>query len=320
MTLLDYDSRFVLRSCPCCGSSDGDLLFDLEAEQFCSVNWSYSTDIRQLLDLPLGARFPIYRCRGCRFVYARLLPPKEFLSCVYEQIILHEECLKGSENKTSYARRMRYVASLIDLAPRQESLRALDFGCGVGVTSRMLSCAGVETFGYDSSRSRADYVKSKAFTIVRDEQTISEHGPYDIIVCDNVLEHVSQPLQTAGFLASVGRSDAVLYVSVPDYEGPFIEQQLAAIRAGHAVDMSLNPWEHLNYFSLFHLDNLLAKHGFFPITATQLVGHVDIGLRPEASISMRLKNGMASMYRLSKYVVTGNSLRNVNGVFYRLSI
>jgi hypothetical protein len=171
--------------------------------------------------------------------------------------------------------------------------------------------------GYDPSPGRRELAAEPGCLVVHDEQALRAYGPFDLLVCDNVLEHVPDPSQTVRQLAHLSAEGATLFVSVPSYEEPFIQAQLRAVGGGGGVDMTLNPWEHLNYFSLKHLDRLMLAHGFSPIRGDELPGKVDIGLRPDSQISRRLKNGLASALRLWRYVVHGASVRNANEVFYK---
>lgn len=312
------DTRFAVRCCPFCGESRPQILFDLAAAQFCSANWSYSKDYAELLGISAEAAFPVDRCESCGFIYARFLPDPEFLTTVYDRVIVYEKCLEGSENRSSHARRLAYVATLIGLAPAAEPQRALDYGCGLGVSLRILQAASVEAVGYDPSPVRNERVGSFG-VLVEDEQQIEDHGPFEMIVCDNVLEHLAEPAKTLDLLASVCSPEAVIYVSVPSYEARMVEKQLAALNARRAPDMTLNPWEHLNYFTLRHLDRMMQRAGFAPIEASQLPGAVDIGLRPEPRTMARLKNCLGSAARLTRYGVQGRTDRRVEHAFYRFT-
>jgi len=141
-------------------------------------------------------------------------------------------------------------------------------------------------------------------------------GPFDAVVCDNVLEHMPMPSEAIAFLWSVTRPGAVLYVSVPNHDEAFIALQSELFSAGRALDMSLNPWEHLNYFDLAHLDGLLARGGFQPVARTSLPGEVRIGLRAEADLGRRIRNSLASALRLARYAMTMQTVRSVNEEFY----
>lgn len=292
------------------------MLFNLKARQFCSANWSYSQDYPELLGISEEEAFPVDQCKSCRFIYARFLPTPEFLATVYDRVIHYEKCIQGSENSKSYARRLAYIATLIGLAPASKTLRALDYGCGLGVSLRILQAASIETVGFDNSLLRSQTIKDWGI-IVENEKQIQNNGPFEIIVCDNVLEHLADPAGTLNFLASVCRPEAVIYVSVPSYESRMVKKQLTALRKQQDLDMTLNPWEHLNYFTLEHLDRMMNRAGFIPIEATQLPSAPNIGLRPELHTMARLKNSLASARRLIRYALKGRIERTVEHTFYR---
>lgn len=311
---------FTERPCPACGSHDRILLFPLKASQFCPANWTYAANYNELLGLTGSECFPIERCQSCRFVYARLLPSHDFLKLVYEQVILFDACHGGSENRLGYARRMRYIATLLDLCIHKEDLHALDFGCGLGVTLRLLRSVNVTVIGYEPSPVRTDSIKVPGVTVLQSVGEIeSLQETFDMVICDNVLEHVPEPLKTINLIAALCKPGAVLFVSVPGYEDAFIKRQLEVIEKSEIPDMTLNPWEHLNYFDLLNLDRMLLKAGFEAVKASELSEHINIGLRPETTLLNRVKNGLASTVRTIRYVALGDTARSVEHSFYRFA-
>lgn len=304
-----------MRACPLCGSNEHDDVVRLEAEEFCRTNWTYSPGFRAILGLPETATFPIVRCRRCGMKFAAVLPDDAFLTALYDSVIRKPDCIAGSENRSSYARRLRYVAELIDLAPPGEPLRALDFGSGLGVTLRILAACNVEATGLDPSAMRADYVRERDLAIVGDIASL--RGPYGLLIFDNVLEHLPDPVATLVALREVSAIGSVAYVSVPPYEEAFMRRQVEAQRRGDAIDMTLNPWEHLNYFSLEHLDALMNRGGFRRLTTRERAGAPGIGLRAERSAVRRMKNAAASLSRLARYTLRGDVLATAEHAFYR---
>ena len=311
------DSRFNLRSCPCCGISERERVLELPAQSFCAANWTYSKEFAQILSIAPDMPFAIARCLGCAFVYAELEPDAAFLAKVYEEVIRHDDNLAANEVAKGYARRMHYIANLLELVHPGGPMRALDYGCGLGVTLRLIESAGVRSVGFDTSSMRLDYAANSSGTVVRTHRELQMDAPYDMIVCDNIIEHLPNPVETIRFLATVAKRGTVMFVSVPDCNARFLKGQRRAVRQAKILDMSLNPWEHLNYFDIEHLDSMLGRAGFLPILDHELVGNVDIGLRRDAGFLPRFKNACASGVRLARYALTGRTLRSPNCVFYR---
>lgn len=303
------------RRCPLCESNEHETVVDLEADAFCRTNWTYSADYRMILGIAESARFPIVRCRRCAMVFALLLPDADFLIALYDRVIQKAECVAGSENRPGYGRRLRYVAELLELAPPADPLRALDYGSGLGVTLRILRACGVGATGFDPSALRSDYVREQELTIVGDPSELN--GAFEIVVLDNVIEHLPDPVATIEGLRGMTMSGTVAYVSVPPYEETFLRAQIERYRAGEAIDMTLNPWEHLNYFSLAHLDALMLRGGFRRLTARERVSPPTIGLRAERNAVRRSKNAAASLARLARYAMQGDVLATAEHAFYR---
>ena len=311
------DTRFKERQCPCCGNSERTRLFELAAARFCVSNWTYASDYPAILGISPDKCFPIARCCVCGFVYAELEPDATFLAKVYDEVISHEANIAANENLSNYASRMRCVADLLDLAPSHTFHNALDYGCGLGITLRLLESTRVRCVGFDISGIRTRYLANTRIKVAGNYDELRTEGPYDLIICENVLEHLSDPTEAIGFLASVAVEGAVLYVSVPDCNSSFIKAQRLADQAGLALDMSLNPWEHLNYFDLSHLDQMLERARFLPVPELDLPGVVNIGLRPEKEMMQRLKNACATGIRLVRYALHGQTVRSPIGAYYR---
>jgi SAM-dependent methyltransferase len=214
---------------------------------------------------------------------------------------------------------MQYLSALLALSSEQKQITALDFGCGLGITARLLHTCKIETVGYDPSPSRSRSAEESGYTLVRSEKDLISRGPFDLIICDNVLEHVPLPSETIRLFSSLSSEGSLLYISVPDFEEEILNREINIAKRGLPISMSFNPWEHLNYFDSKSLDRLVESSGFKRIPATLLPGPLDIGLRPERGSMARFKNGLASLGRLIRYAITGKGSVSVCSAFYRFS-
>ncbi len=108
-------------------------------------------------------------------------------------------------------------------ALRRPGARVLDVGCGnhsPALTKRYFPRCVYH--GIDSSRWNRDAADDAAMDrffdldLERpDELDAVEDGAYDAVFCSHVLEHVREPYEVAGKLASKLAGDALLYVEVP---------------------------------------------------------------------------------------------------------
>lgn len=308
--------HFKKRVCPLCGNAVHTPVLKLEPHEIISANWSYQREKKDSLPDTIPASFDIVRCDSCAFIYAEYLPPHEFLSFVYDELIDIEAARQESYSRHNLAGRMEYLAKLLRLVP--DNARILDFGCGFGPTLALLNAVQrIEAVGLEVSKARARELERWHRQIVRDAAGLKAHGPFDAVVLDNVLEHVPDPRQTINLISSVCSEGAIFYVSVPDIGQKYLRAQIGLNKHSKLLGMDINPWEHLNYFDLAHLDSLMESAGFVALDADELPGEVSIGLRAESGMVERVKNAMASMYRCAKYALTGKALSSVNRRFYR---
>jgi SAM-dependent methyltransferase len=294
------------------------MVFNLEVDQFCRTNWSYNADYRTILGIEDSEYFPIDRCLQCRFVYARFLPSAEFLNKVYEDVINRKIAEKASWELHDLARRLGYIRKLLLMLGHHDR-PVLDFGCGFGATTRLLADCGLKTVAYDPSRIRVEFVQKRCAEalVAHDLKDLEENGPYAGVILDNVLEHTPDPDIVIRFIGGLMTHGAIVYLSVPSYEEANIRQLKRDVEGNRLSEMTLNPWEHLNYFDVEHLDGLMKKYCLVPLRRYELPGPVEIGLRPESVPSRRIRNSIASVRRLFWYAVNGTAVDGVNDRFYR---
>lgn len=103
--------------------------------------------------------------------------------------------------------------------------RVLDVGCSTGYLAAVLAQTGCRVVGieYDehaAQRARArDALEAVLVGSVDDDDVLAraaEHGPYDAIVCGDVLEHLPHPESTLRALASQLAEGGRAIVSVPN--------------------------------------------------------------------------------------------------------
>lgn len=310
---------FQSRDCPHCRSSQREIVFNVEVDEFCRINWSYNSNYRSVLAIEEFTYFPIDRCLQCGFVYARLLPSAEFLNKLYERVINADIAAKASWNLQDLARRLGYVGKLCRLIRDDQDRAVLDFGCGFGATARLLADCGMKIVAYDPSPVRVDAVRKRcAEALVTDNlKDLEKNAPYAGVILDNVLEHAPEPNLLIEFISGLLRPDAIVYLSVPSYEEADVRRLQKDIQRNRLSEMTVNPWEHLSYFDIKRLDRLLGTYKLVPLRRCELPWSVEIGLRPERVLSRRMRNSMASGCRLLWYAIRGTTFDSVQDRFYR---
>jgi SAM-dependent methyltransferase len=288
-------------------------LLRVTAGQIVESNWTYRAEkVDGLAVDPAG--YPIQECSSCGFLYAGLLPDQAFLAQVYDSVIDDAAAENDNLGHLGSAAKMTHLATFLRLLPGEGCVRVLDFGCGFGPSMALLAAIpSVEALGFEASAARLARLAQRGLPATSSDVEMLSRAPYDGILVDNVLEHLPEPKVTLHLLRRLCRPGSIVFVSVPDVR----RETLRAGAADGPLRMDVNPWEHLNYFDIHHLDAMLADAGFAPIRQGELPRDVDIGMRPARSMSARARNGAASLVRLLRYVGGGEAMASVTARFYR---
>ncbi len=126
--------------------------------------------------------------------------------------------------------------------PANDSLRALDVGCGTGATAVRLARLGIHVTVLDSSPAMLDIARSAALEAgvmekmalkLGDADQLANLFPvasFDVILCHNVLEYLENPIAVlCGAARALRNSSAMLSILVRNRAGEVFK---AAIQAG----------------------------------------------------------------------------------------
>lgn len=119
-------------------------------------------------------------------------------------------------------------------------VRVLDVGCGTGsLLTFPLALAGYRIIGIDvdepSVRLYASQRPKQASLIVGDVLSLAESRSFDVIICSEVLEHLSDPRIVLAKLAGLLRPGGRLIVTVPNGYGAFEWEEVLWKRLGFFV-------------------------------------------------------------------------------------
>jgi SAM-dependent methyltransferase len=240
----------IERSCAVCGSNNKQLLF---RQQFSGFNEG------NLLD-----GYDVVACQQCGFCFADHIPDQAAFDQYYRNMSKYERHEHSGHMNEYDQHRLPITAQLITRHVPNRQARVLDVGCSTGSLLYVLTQYGFDNvLGLDPSPVCAqvaqDLYKIRVVTgALADLSSSSE--TFGLIILSSVLEHI-RDLDTAlaklyDLLAEQGK----LYLEVPDVtafatspDAPFQEFSI----------------EHINYFSIATLSNLLQKHNFQFVFAQQ---------------------------------------------------
>jgi SAM-dependent methyltransferase len=250
--MADIDISLRDRSCcPLCGDEGARLLMSfhdtrLSNETLSDFGYSQETE------------FPIVECAGCKFMYSKRLLSDAGLNGRYEKLTDHRKSLETCFRPAIYLDMLKVwteVFPRVAADAERISIKALDFGCGWGAYMKTVQYYGIECFGFDFDCTKAAFVRDQGMTMIAEPEAAA---PFDMIICNQVLEHLKDPLETAARFRNLLKPGGFAWVSVP-----FNSHGLKAdLEKGPPYRRVIDPWEHLNYFTKSSLTRVMASAGF----------------------------------------------------------
>lgn len=202
---------------------------------------------------------PFVRCRGCGLVYAHPRPDPARLADGY-RAYADEAYLAEEAGRAGAARKV-----LRAIRPVKPAGRALELGCACGILLHEFQQAGYATLGLELSE-WAGRVGRERYGLDIRPQTLEAAGlgdrEFDVVILNDTLEHLADPVRTLGECRRVLKDDGVLYIFTPDVGS------VAARRLGGRW------WNvvaaHTALFDAATLERLLGRCGF---RGRRLPGH-----------------------------------------------
>lgn len=166
----------------------------------------------------------------------------------------------------------RYSSHAVILAHAGEGVgkRLLDVGSADGYLAELFRDGGFEVVCLESNSFYAAKARQKALHVVQadlDSPLPEIRGPFDIIVCGDVLEHLKDPLTVLRELAKHLKADSRVILSVPNVAHLWIRLQLAAGRFEYG-ERGILDRTHLRFFTLSSFRRLLQDAGLEIIKLT----------------------------------------------------
>jgi SAM-dependent methyltransferase len=102
------------------------------------------------------------------------------------------------------------------------STKVLDLGCGHGIFGAQLLKKGCHVEFADENNCLMIGTKNATFRQINiDKERIEALGKYDVVICSNVLEHLSNPQRLIGAIPSLLNPNGVCYLSWTNWLSPW---------------------------------------------------------------------------------------------------
>ncbi len=165
-----------------------------------------------------GIPIPYYRCSGCDFAFTNSFD--NWSDDDFRQHVYNDEY--GLFDPNFADKRPHKTAQRVAALLPTRSARILDYGCGNGRTVELLRQAGyTDVTGYDPFHAH---------------QSRPGAGGYDFVICVEVAEHTTRPLELFAELARFTAPHGVILLSTCDFsevKGRWVDDWYVAPRNGH---------------------------------------------------------------------------------------
>jgi 2-polyprenyl-3-methyl-5-hydroxy-6-metoxy-1,4-benzoquinol methylase len=195
-------------------------------------------------------------CNNCGNVYADGIPQKEAFDKYYTQSSKYEFSHTGGLQHQAELDRLSSLSSWLALQIPL-SLGVLDAGCATGeLLIRMKQHGFTNLTGLDPSSACVEYARNKnGLTMI---QGVLGHKPetiksFDVVILSAVLEHIPDLHVTIDKLKTWLKPGGFVVLETPDVE--FFELGINAPYQEFSV-------EHINFFSVASMTNLMSQFGF----------------------------------------------------------
>lgn len=160
--------------------------------------------------------FDTYRCQNCGLIFTSPIPNDRILDEFYQGFLFNKPDL--SELKSKIPSKKKELLKTIRLAEQDcKGKSFLDYGGGTGLTYAAAKSCGFESYYYDIDKQaiqftidnlglQPEYIISNSETDLR---------KFDVIMCDNVIEHIKQPDELLRLLFGKLADGGILIIKTP---------------------------------------------------------------------------------------------------------
>ena len=187
--------------------------------------------------------FNIVECQKCSHIF--VLNPQGDTSSPFP----------GNVNINAYKPRHKQILKFLNkYFQNHQKVKTAEIGSGVGHFGNLISKEDKHTYvGYELSKDRYEFTKANGLNVINDFFEESQNT-YDVIIMDNVLEHVENPSYLYEIASKSLKLGGVFIVIVPNKND--IRRFIPKWRNRHYWQ----PCCHINYFSFENLNFLSQKN------------------------------------------------------------
>lgn len=226
------------RVCPICHYEEGERIDTIQME------------LPPLYQLP--NKYDVVCCSNCGFTFGDVTATQDDYNKYYANSNMYSSTAvlrKQLEDKINYAR-VELLCKYIDI-----DMKILDIGCGNGGLLKALYNRGFHNiFGLDPSVDSIEKLSAAGIegivSNIFDEPESKWVNYFDVVISTAVIEHIFDLDGYVDNIKKYMKNNGILYVDAPSVEG--------FVNSYSPIPNQFNH-EHINYFSIYSLDNLMYR-------------------------------------------------------------
>lgn len=250
-------------------------------------------------------KYCILECLNCQLIYQEEIPNEELMNIIYEKWI-DATIAKNLNQSFSVKNILKKIYNtqeilkiLVYINQKPNKLNFFDFGAGWCNWLSICKKIGINSYCSEVSSSRLEHALALGINIV-DWSNLNNYR-FDFINCEQVLEHIQDPLETLIKLTKSLSTNGILKISVPD--ASVIPNRISINTPEHILFEynAIAPLEHINAFnynSLIHLANLAGLSEindsrllcFSPVHFFRFIKNPTTGLKPNTYLYFKLNS------------------------------
>ncbi|MCA8938501.1 MAG: methyltransferase domain-containing protein [Planctomycetes bacterium] len=266
--------------CPLCKASAAQELYRIncqggEWESFAKHHAGEEPARKVIIPHFAGQSFSYLKCKSCSFLWQGCVLDDQGMADLYarpEDDLGYAESLRAYQTRSSRQRGTRLAMRVAQTLARTNAnitkVKVLDFGCGFGVWFRMAAAMGADCTGVELSEGRRAGMSAAGIRVFKELSDVNES--FDLVLSDQVIEHVVDPVQSVKELVSKAKPGAVVFLGTPS------SRKASSVIRNTAASNTYNPirpFIHINSFTNQTLKKIGRIAGLQPIRAQAKYGY-----------------------------------------------
>lgn len=231
--------------------------------------------VRQRYEMPsrgaVHGGYDVVVCDRCGFGFAQDPPSQDYLDYYYNGLAKKTEMIDPSTFEETQETIERNQNSLRNIVPFvKPGDRVLEIGCYTGYLLALIAketpnvtCVGIESSGFAASVAKTRNNLDVRVGSVFDDLDI---GTFDVVIVLHVLEHIVDAQRFVSKVKDFLRPGGKLHFEVPDAANFILSSSSGDMNLARSEPYLEFNFEHINYFTLTSLRNLMEGSGYKAIT------------------------------------------------------